>query len=72
LVEKAGPVQVHFTLRLRDQRSMWMQDGYTIYMDSFLHGIGFHGHSDDFQKPSLGGRPSTKLGDHGTPNAHNR
>jgi hypothetical protein len=51
---------------------MWMQDGYTIYMDSFLHGIGFHGHSDDFQKPSLGGRPSTKLGDHGTPNAHNR
>ena len=25
-----------------------------------------------FQKPSLGGRPCTKLGDHGTPNAHNR
>ena len=32
----------------------------------------FHGHLDYFQKPSLGGRPSTKLGDHGTPNAHNR
>jgi len=34
LVEKAEPVQVHFTLRtifkkhlLRDQQSMWMQDG---------------------------------------------
>jgi hypothetical protein len=27
LVEKPEPVQVRFTLRLRDQRSMWMQDG---------------------------------------------
>ena len=32
----------------------------------------FHGHLDSFQEPSLGGRPITKLGDHGTPNAHNR
>ena len=31
-----------------------------------------HGHLDCFQKPSLGGRPHTKRGDHGTPNAHNR
>jgi hypothetical protein len=30
----------------------------------------FHGHSDYFQKSPLGGRPSTKPGDHGTPNAH--
>ena len=30
----------------------------------------FHGHLDCFQKPPLGGRPNTKLGDHGTPNAH--
>ena len=32
----------------------------------------FHGHLDYFQKPPLGGRPNTKLGDHGTLNAHNR
>ena len=32
----------------------------------------FHGHLDGFQKPPLGGRPNTKLGDYGTPNAHNR
>ena len=28
-------------------------------------------HLDYFQKPPLIGRPNTKLGDHGTPNAHN-
>ena len=32
LVEKAEPVQVRFTLRLRDQRNMWMQDGCKVYM----------------------------------------
>ena len=31
----------------------------------------FHGHLDYFQKPSLGGWPNTKPGDHGTPNVHN-
>ena len=31
----------------------------------------FHGHTDDFQKLPLGGRPNTKPRDHGTPNAHN-
>ena len=44
-------------------------------MDSFLHGIKwtvFHGHSNYFQKPPLGGRPNKKPGDHGTPNAHDR
>ena len=30
----AEPVQVRYTLRLRDQRSMWMQDGCQVYMDS--------------------------------------
>jgi hypothetical protein len=59
----AEPVQVRFTLSLRDQRSMWMQDGCKAYMDS---------HLDYFQKPSLGGRPNTKPGDYGTPNTHNR
>ena len=36
LVEKAEPVQVHFTLHLRDQWSKWMQDGYKVYMDSYM------------------------------------
>jgi hypothetical protein len=32
----------------------------------------FHGHLDCFQKLPPGGRPNTKPGDNGTPNAHNR
>ena len=32
LVEKAEVVQVRFTLPLRDQWSMWMQDGCKVYM----------------------------------------
>ena len=36
LVEKVELVQVRFTLRLRDQRSMWMQDGCKVYMDSYM------------------------------------
>ena len=74
LVEKAGPVQVCFTLRLRDQRSMWMQDGCKVYMDSYMasNGSCFMVIWIIFKKAPLGGRPNTKLGDHGTPNAHNR
>ena len=76
LVEKAAPVQVRFTLvRLRDRRSMWMQGGCNVYMDSYMASkwIMFHGCLDYFQKPSLGGWPPTKpLGDHGTPKAQNR
>jgi hypothetical protein len=75
LVEKAEPVQVHFTLRSSDQRSMWIQDACKVYMHGFLHGIKwivFHGHLDSFQKPPLEGRSNTKPGDHDTPNAHNR
>ena len=36
LVEKADPVQVHFTLHLRDQHSMWMQDGCEVYMNFYI------------------------------------
>jgi hypothetical protein len=72
LVEKAEPVQVHFfTLRLRDQWSMWMQDGCKS-LHGFLHGIiwtTFHGHLDYFPKPLLRGRSNTKPEDHSTPNA---
>ena len=70
LVEKVEPIQVHFTLRLRDQQSMWMQGGCKS-LHGFLHGIMFHGHLDCFQNPPLGGRPNTKPEDHGTLNAHN-
>ena len=41
----------------------------------FLHGIVwimFNGHLDYFQRPPLGGRPHIELGDHITPNTHNR
>ena len=37
---KAEPVQVRFTLRLRDQRSMWMKDGYKVYTDSYTASNG--------------------------------
>jgi hypothetical protein len=41
LVEKAEPVQVrYFTLRLRDQQSMRMQDECQIYMDPYMVSIG--------------------------------
>ena len=40
LVEKAEPVQVCFTLGLRDQRSMWKQDGCRVYMDSYIASNG--------------------------------
>ena len=40
LVEKAEPAQVCFTLRLRDQRSMWIQDGCIVYMDSCMASNG--------------------------------
>ena len=38
--EKAEPVQVRFTLRLRDRRSMWMQDGCRVYVDSYMASNG--------------------------------
>jgi hypothetical protein len=55
LVEKAEPVQVLFKLRLRDQRSMWMQDGCKS-LHGFLQGIKwimFHGHSNYFKNHLL-------------------
>ena len=36
LVEKAEPVLVHFTLRLRDQRTKWIQDECKVYMDFYM------------------------------------
>ena len=40
LVEKVELVQIRFTLRLRDQRSMWMQDGCKVYLDSYMASNG--------------------------------
>ena len=40
LVEKVEPVQVRFPLRLRDQRSMCMQDGCKVYMDFYMASNG--------------------------------
>ena len=40
LVEKVELVQVRFTLRFRDQQSLWMQDGCKVYMDSYMASNG--------------------------------
>ena len=36
LVEKVELVQVHFTLRLKDQWSLSMQHGSKVYLDSYM------------------------------------
>ena len=75
LVEKAEPVHIRFTLRLRDRHSEHVNARWTESLHGFLHGIEwimFQGHLDYFKKPPLGGsRPNTKPGDHGTLNTHN-
>ena len=40
LVEKTELVQIRFTLRLRDQRTMWMQDECKVYVDSYMASNG--------------------------------
>jgi hypothetical protein len=40
LVGRAKSVQVCSTLRLRDQRSKWMQDGRKVYMDTCMTSNG--------------------------------
>ena len=40
LVENVEPVQVCFTLHLRDPWSMWVQDGCKVYMDSYVASNG--------------------------------
>jgi hypothetical protein len=67
-----GPSSLHTTLEGPTGICECKMDVKSLH--KFLHGIEwimFHGHVDYFQKPSFGGRPDTKLGDHGTPNAHN-
>ena len=72
LVEKTEPVQVRFTLHLRDQWSMWMQDGCKVYMDSCMtsNGSCFMVTWTIFKNHFLEVGPNTKPGDHGIPNTH--
>ena len=46
-------------------------DSTWIHFYMALNGSSVHGHLNCFQKLPLGGRPNTKSGDHGTPNAQN-
>ena len=69
---RPGPSSLHTTLKgpMEHVNARWMQSLHGFLYD--IKWIIFYGHLDYFQKPSLGGRPNTKPGDHGTPNAHNR
>ena len=72
LVEKANPVQVRFTLHLRDQWSMWMKDGCKVYMDPTWHRTDHVSWSLGlFLKPISWRRSNTTPGDRGTSYAHN-
>ena len=72
LVEKRELVQVHLTLRSRDQRSMWMQEGCKIYMHAYMasNGSCFMITRAISRNHLLEGRPNIKSGDHGTLNSH--
>ena len=74
LVEKAEPIQVrYFTLRLRDQRNMWMQDECKVYMDSYKvsHGSCFMVTWAIFRNYLLEVGTSNTLGDHDILKSHN-
>ena len=65
----ANPSSLHTTLEGPTEyvKPRWRQS-----LHGFLHGIKwikFHGHLDYFQKSPLGGRPNSKPGYHGTPEA---
>jgi hypothetical protein len=61
------------TLRLRDWRSMWMQDGCKVYMNSYMasNGSCFMVTWTMFKNHLLKVGLNTRVGDHGTLNAHN-
>jgi hypothetical protein len=62
-----------FVLRLRDQRSMWMQDGCKVYMDSYVasNGSYFVVTWIIFKNHLLEVGLTQNRENHGTPNAHN-
>ena len=53
---------------------MWIQNGCKVYMGSYMasNGSRFMVTWTIFKSHLLEGRPNTKLGDYGTPNAHDR
>ena len=68
----AGPSSLHTTL---EGATEYVNARWNARFTWIVHGIEwivFHGHLDLFRKPPFESRPSTKLGDHGTPNTHNR
>jgi hypothetical protein len=75
LVEKAEPLHVHFTLHLRNQQSMWMQDGCKVHMDFYMasNGSCIMVTWIIFKNDLLeGGLTQNRESIYGTPNAHNR
>ena len=75
LVEKVEPVQVCFTLRLRDQWCMWMhEDGYKVYMNFYRasNGSWFMVNWTIFKNRLLEVGLTQNRETHGIPNAHNR
>jgi hypothetical protein len=74
LVEKVVPIQVRFAIHLRDQRMMWMQYACKVHMDTFmvLNGSCFMVTWTIFKNCLLKVGLTQKLGDHFTPNVHNR
>jgi hypothetical protein len=73
LVEKVEPVQVCFTLHLRDQRSKWMWDGCKVYMNFYMASTRswFMVTWTIFENYLLEVGLTHNPGDHDTPNAHN-
>ena len=67
----AGLTSFHTTLEGPTEyvNARWMQSLHGFLQD--IKWFMFHGHLDCFHKPPSGGRPNTKLEDHGTPNAYN-
>ena len=69
----AGPSSLqssHYAWGTNGARECKM-DVKSAWIPNDIKWVMFHGHLDYFQKPPFGGRPNTKLGDHGTQNAHN-
>ena len=62
-------IPMHSHNMLQNQQSTWMQDKSKVYMGSYMTS-NESCFMDSSKKPPLGGSPNTKVGDHGTPNAH--
>ena len=68
-----GPSSLHTTLEGPTEYMCECTVDAKVYMDSYMasNGSSFMVTWTIFKKSPLGGSPTTKLGDHGTPNAHN-